>query len=67
MFRFNNFMGSFYSLKCVATRMNHNAFQWVEIAILLGLGGGEGIRLGRAELGWEGREDFHKKKKIFLD
>ena len=47
--------------------MNHNAFQWVEIAILLGLGGGEGIRLGRAELGWEGREDFHKKKKIFLD
>ena len=34
-FRFIYFFGNFYSLECVATSMNHNAFQWVEIATLI--------------------------------
>ena len=35
-FRFLDFNGNFYSLKCAATSMNHSAFQWVEIAALFG-------------------------------
>ena len=34
-FKFINLFGIFYSLKCVATSMDHNAFQWVEIASLI--------------------------------
>ena len=47
-FRFLDFIGNFYSLKCAATSMNHSAFQWVEIATLFGGRGAIG-------LGWAGQ------------
>ena len=45
--------------------MNHNAFQWVEITILLGLGvergmGWAGLDFGRAGLDGTGQEELHK-------
>ena len=50
-FSIHDFFGNFYSLKCVATSMNHNAFHWVEIATIIG-GGGLG-REGNNGLGWD--------------
>ena len=49
-FSIHDFFGKFYSLKCVATSMNHNAFHWVEIATIIPGGGLE--REGNNGLGW---------------
>ena len=47
-FSIHNFFGNFYSLECVATSMNHNAFQWVEITTLIWDGEG---RIGVVGMG----------------
>ena len=52
-FKFLEYIGNFYSLKCAATSMNHSAFQWVEIATLFE--GRGAIGLGWAGQGYEGR------------